>query len=138
MYQFSVPSDITPLYVSKLKHYILWSKEPIKEQCFLDFLALESKFVKFLMSVLKRQVNPSSNFTLFFIVMIHNSSANFKVIPFLLWTKGPHQSPCFDTFKCSGENLTNFSSLFSKPQVSFSSKFAYLFSDMKGNSSVLL
>ena len=65
------------------------------------------------MSVLKWQVNSSSNFALFFIVMTHNSSVNFKVIPFLLWTKGSHQSPNFDTFKCSGENLPNFSSLFS-------------------------
>ena len=49
---------------------------------------------------------------------------------FLLWTKGSHQSPNFDTFKCSGENLPN-SSLFSKPQVSFSSNFAWHFSVMK-------
>ena len=40
------------------------------------------------MSVLKWKANSSSNFALFFIVMIHNSSVNFKVIPFLLWTKG--------------------------------------------------
>ena len=80
---------------------------------FLDFRVLESKFVKFLMSVLKWQVNSSSNFALFFIAMTHNSSVNFKVIPFLLWTKGSHQSPNFDTFKCSGENLPNFSCLFS-------------------------
>ena len=59
------------------------------------------------MSVLKWQVNSSSNFALFFIAMTHNSSANFKVIPFLLWTKGSHQSPNFDTFKWSGENLPN-------------------------------
>ena len=70
-------------------------------------------FAKFLMSVLKWQVNSSSNFALFFIVMTHNFSANFKVIPFLLWTKRSHQSPNFDTFKCSGENLPNFSCLFS-------------------------
>ena len=60
------------------------------------------------MSVLKWQFNSSSNFPLFFIVMIHSSSVNFKVIPFQLWTKGSHQSPNFDTFKCSGENLPNF------------------------------
>ena len=65
------------------------------------------------MSVLKWKVNSSSNFALFFIVMTHNSSVNFKVIPFLLWTKESHQSPNFDTFKCSSENLPNFSSLFS-------------------------
>ena len=32
---------------------LLWSKEPIKEQIILDFQVLESKFVKFLMLVLK-------------------------------------------------------------------------------------
>ena len=70
---------------------------------------LRSKFVKFLMSILKRQVSSFSIFVSFFIVMTHNSSVNFKVIPFLLWTKGSHQSPNFDTFKCSGENLPNSS-----------------------------
>ena len=68
---------------------------------------LESKFVKLLMSILKRQVNSSSNFA-FFIFMAHNSSVNFKLIRFLLWTKGSHQSLNFDTFKCSSENVPNF------------------------------
>ena len=76
---------------------------------FLHFWVLKSKFVKFLMSVLKWKFNSSSNFALFFIVMTHNSYVNFKVIPFLLWTKGSHQSSNFDTFKCSGENLRNSS-----------------------------
>ena len=65
------------------------------------------------MSILKWQVNSLSNFALFFTVMTHNVSVNFKVIPFLLWTKGSHQSPNFDTFKCFGENLPNFSCHFS-------------------------
>ena len=68
---------------------------------------LESKFVKFLESVLKWKVNSSSNFALFFMVITHNSSVNFNDIPFLLWTKGSHQSSNFDTFECSGENLQN-------------------------------
>ena len=71
---------------------------------------LESKF---LMSILKCRVNSSSDFALFFIVMTQNSSVNFKVISFLLWTKGSYQSPNFDTVKCSGENVPNFSCLFS-------------------------
>ena len=137
MRQSSVPSDITPLYFSELKNYILWLKEPIKEQFFLDFWVLESKFVKFLISVLKWQVNSSSNFALVFIVMTHNSSANFKVIPFLLWTKGSHQSPSFDTFKCWWK-FDKFIKTFFKVQLSFSSKFAYLCSVMRDNSSVLL
>ena len=61
--------------------------------------------------LLLHKVNSTSNFALFFIVMAHNFSANFKVMPFPLWTKGSHQSPSF--VKCSGENLPNFSSLFS-------------------------
>ena len=32
-----------------------------------------------------------------------------KLKHFILWIKGSHQSPNFDTFKCSGENLPNSS-----------------------------
>ena len=49
------------------------------------------------MSALKWQVNSSSKFALFFIVMTHNSSVDFKVISFLFWTKESHQSPNFDS-----------------------------------------
>ena len=72
---------------------------------------LESKFVKFL-SMLKWLVNSSSNFASSFIVMTHNSSVNFKLKHFLLWIKESHQSPNFETFKCYGENLPNYSCLF--------------------------
>ena len=61
------------------------------------------------MSILKWQVSSSSNFASFFIAMTCTSSVNFKLIHFLLWTKGSHQGLNFDTFKCSGENLPNFS-----------------------------
>ena len=71
------------------------------------------------MSVLKLQVNSSVSFALFFIAMTHNSSVNFKVIPFLLWTKGSHQSLNFDTFECSGENVPNFSYHFSNNKSAF-------------------
>ena len=50
-----------------------------------------SKFVKFPMPILKCQVNSSSNFASFFIVMAHNSSVNFDGV------KGSHQSPNFET-----------------------------------------
>ena len=72
------------------------------------FLRLSGAWVKirqFLMSILKRQVNCSSNFASFFNVMTHNSFVNFKLIPFLLWIKRPQQTPNFETFKYSGENL---------------------------------
>ena len=39
--------------------------------------------------------------------MAHNSSVNFKLIHFPLWTKGSDQSSNFDTFECSGEILPN-------------------------------
>ena len=51
--------------------------------------------------------------------MTHNSSVNFKFIHFLLWTKGSHQNSNFDTFKCPGENLPNFSCLFSSHRSVF-------------------
>ena len=56
------------------------------------------------MPILAGQVNCSSNF-----------SSSFKrwtkgcYFGFLLWTKGRHLSPNFDTFQCSGENLPNLS-----------------------------
>ena len=63
------------------------------------------KFVK----ILKRQVSSCLTFVSFFIVITHNSSVNFKVIYFLLWAKGSHESSNFDTFECSGQNLPNSS-----------------------------
>ena len=73
---------------------------------------LGSKFVKFLMSILKWQINSSSNFASLLIVMTHKSSVNFNLIHFLLWPKGSHQSPNFYNFKCSVENLPNSSCQF--------------------------
>ena len=94
----------------------------------LDFQVFGSKFVKFLMSILKRQVSFSSIFASFFTVMPHNFSVNFKPIHSLLWTKGPHQSSNFDAFEYTS---------FSKQQVSFSSNFTSLLNVMKDNSCVL-
>ena len=65
---------------------------------------LGSKFIKYLMSVLKWQVNSSSSFASFFIFMTHNSSVDFKLILFLLWIKGSHH-PNLETLNCSGGNL---------------------------------
>ena len=79
---------------------------------------LGSKFVKF-MSILKRQVSSSSIFVSFFIVMTHNFSVNFKLIHFLFWTIGSHQSSNFDTFKCSGENVPNSSCHFPSNKAVF-------------------
>ena len=58
------------------------------------------------MPVLKRQVNSSSDFASFCIFLTYGSSVNFKLIHFLLWIKGFHQSSNFETFECSGEILS--------------------------------
>ena len=44
--------------------------------------------------------------------MTRNSSVNFKLIHFLLWIKGYHQSTNFETFEYSGKNLPNSSCQF--------------------------
>ena len=112
--QVSFPSNFASILCA-IKHnssvtflaraYTLVTKRPLKHK----FQVLGSKFIKFIMSFLKRQVNFSPIFVSFFIVMTHNSSVNFKLIFFLLWIKGSHQCPYFETFKCSSENLPNFS-----------------------------
>ena len=80
---------------------------------------LGSKFVKFLMSILKRQVNSSSDFLSFYSVITCNSSLNFKPIYFLLWAKGSYENTNFDIFKCSDENLLNSSCHFWKHTLVF-------------------
>ena len=58
---------------------------------------------------------PLRSFRSFFIVTTHNSCVNFKFtvnlkfIHLLLWIKGSHQSPNFQTFEYSGETLPNSS-----------------------------
>ena len=94
-------------------------KKSIKVQIFLDFWVLRSKFVKFLMSVLKRQVNSSLDFPSFFSVITYKSSVNFKLIYFLLWAKGFHENTNFDIFKCSDQNLLNSSCHFWKHKSVF-------------------
>ena len=84
---------------------------------FLDFRVLESKFVKFLMSVLKWQVNSSSNFALFFIVMTMNPLQILRSYLFYFGQKDPIKVPILT--KCSGENLPNILSLFSNHKSVF-------------------
>ena len=86
---------------------------------FLRLSSAQVEFVKFLMSILNWQINSSSNFVSFFIVMTQNYPVNFKLIQFLLWIKGCHQGPNFETFKCSGENLPNSSCHFWKHKSVF-------------------
>ena len=78
---------------------------------------LKSKLFRF--SSARVKIHQIPHVMSFFIVMTHNYSVNFKLIHFLLWTKGSHQSPNFDTFKCSGENFPNSSCHFSNHKSVF-------------------
>ena len=54
----------------------------------------------------------ASQFALFFIVMTHNSTVKFKLIHFLLWIKGSHQSPDFETLPNSSYHFPDHKSVF--------------------------
>ena len=86
-------------------------KRPIKVQIFWDFWVLRSKFVKFLISILKRQVNSSLDFPSFFSVITYKSSVNFKLIYLLLWAKGFHENR---KLRSPSENFWDFRVLRSK------------------------
>ena len=108
LYPSSLSWNVTPLYFFSSSNIYFAKKKPIKVKIFETFKCSDQNLFKFLMLILK-QVNSSSNFASFFIAMTRNFSVDFKLIRFLLWIKGSHQSPNFETFKCSGENLSYFS-----------------------------
>ena len=92
---------------------------------------LKSKFVKILMSILKRQVNSSSNFTLIFVFMAHNSSKNFWGNTFYtLYKRIPSKSYLWHS-QVLWWKFAKFLMSFFEPQDSFSSNFAPLFSVIK-------
>ena len=80
---------------------------------------------------MKWQVNSSSTFSSFSVVMTSNSLVNFKLIHFLLWIKESHQilRPQVLWWK-----FTNFLMSFLKAKASFPSNFASIFSAIKHNS----
>ena len=64
----------------------------------------KSKFIKFVMSLLKPRVSCSSNFASLFRVIRDNSSVLFHLNLYMLWTNGAHQSANFQTSDHSHEN----------------------------------
>ena len=98
---------------------------------------LGSKLNKVLMSILKGQVNSSSNFASFFIVMTNNSPVNFKLIHFLNLDKRIPSKSQFRDFQLLCMKFPKFLMSFLKVQISFPSNFASLFSAIKHNSSAL-
>ena len=64
----------------------------------------KSKFIKFVMPLLKPRVSCSSNFASLFRVIRENSSVLFHLNLYMFWTNGAHQSANFRTFDHSHEN----------------------------------
>ena len=118
-YPCSFSWKIAALHFFSSNNIYFSQKDLIKMKISETFKCSDQNSFKFLMSILKWQVNSSSNFASFFIVMTHNSSVNFKLIRFLFWIKGSHQSPNFVTFKCSGENFPYSSCHFSNQKSVF-------------------
>ena len=65
------------------------------------------KFAKFLMSFSKQQVSFSSNFVSLFSFMKDNSSVLFNSNNIYFAQKEPIKVKIFETFECSGQNLSN-------------------------------
>ena len=104
----------------------------------LRFFSVPVKFSEFPISFFKVQVTSFSNFSSFFSVITDNSSAVFWLKHNILSTKVAKQTANFQTCHCSHWNSPNsFLMSFLEPRVSFSSKFASLFSIMRHNSSVV-
>ena len=68
---------------------------------------VRSKFFKFLMSILKCQVNSSPNFASLLYFMKYNSSVLFRSNNIYFAQKETIKVKIFETFKCSGQNLSN-------------------------------
>ena len=91
----------------------------------MRLFSAQVKIRQILLSILKRQVNFSSNFASLFIVMTHNVSVNFKFIYFLLYMKRYHQNLNFEIFQVLWWKFSIFLISFSKPQVIFFKKILH-------------
>ena len=69
---------------------------------------LRSKFVKFLMPILKRQVDSSPNFVSLFSFMKDNFYVLFSSKNIYFAQKEPLKVKVFETFECSGQILSHF------------------------------
>ena len=105
----SMSWKITLLYFFNSNIIYFCQKEPIKVQIFETFKCLGYNSSHSLCQFWNDKSIPFRNCALFFVVMTHNSSANFKLIHFLLWINGSYESLNFETFACYGEDLPNSS-----------------------------
>ena len=109
LHQSSVPSNNTPLYFYSSK---IWWEEPIKLQIVEIFECSGHNLSNSSCQFCNDKSIPPSVFHNFSLSWQVTSTVNFKVIHFLLYIKESHQGPNLETFKCSGENSSNFSCYF--------------------------
>ena len=105
---FSAIKQNSPILFLAQTLYTLFKRSPLK----CKFFRFSSARVK-ICQIPHVNFELTSRFLFKFCIILHchgtNSPVNFKLIHFLLWVKGPHQSPNFLTFEHAGENLLNFS-----------------------------
>ena len=118
LHQPSLSWHITPLQILSSLFFYFGLKDPINVSIF----RISRARVK-INQIPHANFETTSQFLfklcIIFIVMTHNSFVNFKLLLFILWIKGPHQSPNFETFKCSSENLPYSSCHFPKHKSVF-------------------
>ena len=112
---------------------------------FLQRQPLKCKYLRFssarvrtqvFMSILKRQVNSSSNFASFFIAITNKSTVKFKLIHFLLWIK---ESVKVQILRLSSAlvKISQIPHIVFENKSHFPTNFASIFSTIKHKSSVL-
>ena len=100
LYLSSVSWKVIALWFFSSKNIHFARKEPIKMKFFETFGVLGSNFVKFLMSILKQQVDSSPNFVS--LIHLYFFSSNNIYIPQL----EPIKTKFFETNECSGQILS--------------------------------
>ena len=103
LYHCSVSWKINPLYFLAQTPYTLDRNSPSKWNLW-TFEWLGENLPN---SLLKPQINFSSNFASLFDVMRDKSSVFFYLKLYMIFTKGAHQSAKFQTFDLSGEISPN-------------------------------
>ena len=134
LYQSLVSWNITSLYFFSSKITYFGQKQSIKVQMFEIFEpSVKIRQIPYVSFELTSQF--LFNFVSFIIPTTHNSFADFKLIHFLLWLKGFHQS--LKDFPVLWWKFVKSYISFLKAQVSFPSDFESILSAVKHNSSVL-
>ena len=103
----SVSWKITPLYFFSLNNIYLAQKEPIKVEIFENFECLGQN--------LSNSLCQFWNDKLILLQILHPFSVSWKITPLYFFSsnniyfaqKEPIKMKIFETFKCSGQNLSN-------------------------------